>query len=153
MKMDSTTSNTKFNKTEKVQVVLFVGSNPSNASTMDVAFHGSTKSSKILSQWISNIKDKLPVYINVMSKKTENNRPLKKSEINSNLDQLSKMLDTIKPDYVVALGKTASTALTLLRVTHYDMPHPSGRNRKLNNKQYVAEKIKGLVEFCSTKPI
>lgn len=148
--MDSITSSTK---SDKKLVVLFVGSNPSNASVCDVAFHGSTKSSKVLTEWTSHIQDRLLMYINVLSHKTEGNRPLKTSEIKSNIDKLSQMLASIQPDYVVALGKTASTALTLLQRQHYQMPHPSGRNRKLNDKTYVAEKIKGLVEHCSASPI
>ena len=147
--MDSTTSNTKFSPI----VVLFVGSNPSNASVMDVASHGSTKSSKILTEWLRSIPaDRLPIYINVMNKKTVGNRPLKQSEIKANLELLSQRLETIKPEYVVALGKSASTALTLLGKPHYEMPHPSGRNRKLNDKKFVEGKIKGLTEFVS-KPI
>lgn len=146
--MDSITSRTKS------EVILFVGSNPSNASTCDLAFHGSTQSSKILMEWRSHLSaEKLHIFINVLNKKTEDNRPLKKSEIKANLEQLSDRLESIKPEYVVALGKTASDALTLLGRKHYAMPHPSGRNRKLNDPEYVKEKIKGLVEFCSTSPI
>lgn len=142
--MVSTTSSTK----SKELVILFVGSNPSNSSMTDSAFHGSTKSSQILSGWVAEIKG-LKVHVNVLNKKTDNNRPLKTSEIKANLEQLASNVNGIKPDRIVALGKTAAKALTLLHLAFYEMPHPSGRNRKLNDKNYEAQKVKGLVEYCS----
>jgi len=75
------------------------------------------------------------------------------SEIHSNLATLSSQLAALAPNKIVALGKTAAKALTLLHLEFYEMPHPSGCNRKLNNKEYVAEKIKGLIEFCSNVPL
>lgn len=131
-----------------MKVILFVGSNPSRASTTEAAFHGSTKSSKILTAWTENVRG-IKMHVNVLNKKTENNRPLKTSEIQLNLDLLKSNIEGISPDHVVALGKTASKALTLLGIKHYEMPHPSGKNRKLNDKKFVAEKIKGLLEYVS----
>ncbi len=148
MKMDSTTSLTKSRET----IVLFVGSNPSNASLCDTAFHGSTRSSQILTRWCQDIPLG-KMMVNVLTKKTENNRPLTIAEIKEALPQLQSTIDALSPCKVIALGKTAARALTLLRQPHYEMPHPSGRNRKLNDKKYEAEKVKGLIEFCSTSPI
>ena len=148
--MDSITSSTK---SDLVPVVLFVGSNPSNASTCDIAFHSSTKSSQILTGWTSHIKSRTFMHVNVSNNKTKDNRPLKQSEIDENIDRLLRLISSIQPCYVVALGQTAAKALRKINQPHYEMPHPSGRNRKLNDKRYVEEKIKGLVEFCSTNPI
>lgn len=127
---------------------LFVGSNPSQASTCDAAFHGSTRSSAILTSWCKNL-DAILMHTNVLDKKTDDNRPLKKSEISANLDDLRSKIDSIKPDRLVALGKTAAAALQLLGVDFYEMPHPSGRNRMLNDPSYVAEKVRGLTEFVN----
>jgi uracil-DNA glycosylase len=134
-----------------MHTILFVGSNPSNASTCEVAFHGSTKSSKILTDWTRDIQG-MKVHINVLNEKTENNRPLKTSEIKSNLTRLAEDIKATSPTRIVALGKTAAKALTLLQLDFYEMPHPSGRNRKLNDPAYVQEKVKGLLEFCSSSP-
>ena len=131
-----------------MNLILFVGSNPSNASTCDIAFHWATRSSQILTSWCKDVTGHL-THINVMNEKTEDNRPLKKSEIKLNLERLKNEIDAIKPNRIVALGRTATTALTLLGVEFYEMPHPSGSNRKLNDKLFVAEKIKGLTEFCN----
>jgi len=87
--------------------------------------------------------------INVANMVTHRNRPLSVKEINEALPRLKQLIGT--PQYVklVALGKTAEKALTLLRLDYYAMPHPSGLNRKLNNKEYVAEKIKGLQDYLN----
>ena len=78
---------------------------------------------------------------------TDKNRPLKTSEIHQNLDRLSLLILEKKPTKIVALGNTAVKALTLLRADFYQMPHPSGRNRQLNDKLFVEERIKGLIDF------
>jgi hypothetical protein len=49
------------------------------------------------------------------------------------------VLKLMKKEYkVVALGKAAEKALKKLKVPHYPMPHPSGRNRLLNDTEYEA---------------
>jgi len=49
------------------------------------------------------------------------------------------VLKLMKQEYkIVALGKAAEKALTKLKVPHYPMPHPSGRNRLLNDVEYEA---------------
>lgn len=42
---------------------------------------------------------------------------------------------------VVALGNKASQRLTKYGIEHYKMDHPSGRNRKLNDKTYVQTRL------------
>lgn len=125
--------------------VMFVGSNPSNASATDAAFHGATKSSKILTEWTKNIPYK--AHCNVIDKKTEGNRPLTTEEVKAGLEDLRWKLTG--STHIVALGKTASKALSLLNVPFYEMPHPSGRNRLLNDPKYVEGKVKGLENYCS----
>ena len=126
--------------------VIFVGSNPSNASTTEEPFHGSTRSSKILAEWTKNINVEKR-YVNVANQKTENNRALTSAEIKAELPRLAQNL--VGADKIVALGKTAAKALTLLRVQFYELPHPSGLNRLLNNPRYVEEKIKGLQDYVA----
>jgi uracil-DNA glycosylase len=128
--------------------ILFVGSNPSTSSTEDAAFHSSTMSSKRLMSWLKNIDGSF-IYINVFNSPTENNRPLKKSEIVLNVDRLKNDVEAIKPTKIVALGKTASTALEIIGAEHYKMPHPSGRNREINDEEYIKEKVKGLENYVS----
>jgi len=128
--------------------ILFVGSNPSQASTCELAFHTSTKSSKILTEWANHLEG-VKMHINVLNDKTEDNRPLKKSEIKANLPRLKTDIDMINATYVVALGKTAAEALNSIGAKFYEMPHPSGLNRLLNDKEFVEGKIKGLIAYCN----
>lgn len=131
-----------------MNTILFVGSNPSQQSLTDAAFHGTTRSSKILTEWVKDVQG-AKVHVNVLNKKTEDNRPLKRGEIKANLDRLAEDIRGLAPTRIVALGKTAVTALTLLGEKFYEMPHPSGRNRLLNDPAFVQQKIKELTEFCN----
>lgn len=136
----------------KIQTILFVGSNPSHSSISNTAFHEETPSSKILTGWANNLTG-MKMAINVQNEKTEDNRPLTKSEIKANLPRLAEDIRIINATKVVALGKTAAAALSAIGISFYEMPHPSGCNRLLNDKEFVAGKIKGLIEYCSTSPV
>lgn len=43
---------------------------------------------------------------------------------------------------VIALGGFASSVLTKLNVDHFRLPHPSPRNRLLNDKKFEAEQLR-----------
>jgi len=45
------------------------------------------------------------------------------------------------PFKFVALGNEASKFLEEQSVPHFKLPHPSGRNRKLNNKKFIEEQL------------
>ena len=130
----------------QLERILFVGSNPSNTSLTEDAFHESTRSGKILASWVASLQGE-KAYVNVSNQKTENNRPLTTSEIRACLPKLA--LDIAGATKVVALGKTAAKALSMLGIQFCEMPHPSGCNRLLNDTKYVEQKIKGMLEHCS----
>jgi uracil-DNA glycosylase len=129
--------------------VVFVGSNPSQSSSTTLPFWGDTNSDKVLFSWIKVLPNTNDYRLcNVKDIKTEDNKPLTLSQIKESLPELKSKIGSATK--IVALGKTAAKALTLLHVDFYEMPHPSGRNRKLNDKKYVEEKIKGLLEYLET---
>lgn len=130
--------------------ILFIGSNPSQRSKTTLPFWHDTRSMLVLDQWISKLDHEVIsslLFCNVSDMPTSNNRPLKVSEIKSNLATLQNKIDQMRPHKIIALGRTAEKALTLLRMHHYAMPHPSGLNRKLNDAKYVEEKINGLKNY------
>lgn len=130
--------------------ILFIGSNPSIKSSSTLPFWEDSKSRSILNSWISrtSLDNGYVIHFeNVSNHPTENNRPLNVSEIRFNLDRINTIIKDRNFYRIVALGNTASKALTLLRVKHYSLPHPSGLNRKLNDKNFVEEMIKGLIEY------
>lgn len=140
--------------TTTFRTIVFLGSNPSKASSSIVPFWHDTKSTKVLKSWISQLTlssyDRV-VYMNVVNQPTPNNRPLKVSEIKAALPSLSEHLANIGASHIVTVGKTAAKAMTLLRCKHHAMPHTSGLNRQLNDKNFVEEKIKRLGEYLASK--
>ncbi len=109
--------------------VVVVGSNPSHSPG------GPTL--KNLNKWLIQMNAPIISFCNVAEFHTENNRPLKRSEYN--LESLSEYV--VGGDKVIALGNTASNALKLLKVEHFKLPHPSPRNRQLNDLQFVNCKL------------
>lgn len=53
------------------------------------------------------------------------------------------------PIKVIALGGFASQVLHKLGVEHFKLPHPSGRNRLLNDRNYEAEQLKLCREYLN----
>lgn len=42
---------------------------------------------------------------------------------------------------VIALGNNASQHLCSMGVQHFKLPHPSGRNRQINNKKFIKSRL------------
>lgn len=107
-------------------MVLFVGDCPSKLNkNPDVAFVGS-KSEKVLQSWIQKINPKQAYLMN-------SHKPLLivQIEVSYNLG-----------DAVVALGNVASKRLEKAGIPHFKLPHPSPRNRKLNDPKYIDSELK-----------
>lgn len=51
---------------------------------------------------------------------------------------------------VVALGLTASKRLDLLYIPHFKLPHPSGRNRQINDKEFINKKLQECRKWIKT---
>lgn len=48
---------------------------------------------------------------------------------------------------IIALGNFASEALDVIRIKHFKLPHPSPRNRLLNDKAYEEKVLKECKEY------
>lgn len=129
-----------------VTPVLFVGSNPSQASKDLTPFDTDTCSGKNLHKWINKASIETAVCCNIVEKPTPNNRPLTKSEIQDNIPSLREKCS--KFTKVVAVGRTASMALNIAGIDHHQIEHPSGLNRKLNDQEYVEQMIEDLKKYC-----
>jgi uracil-DNA glycosylase family 4 len=127
-------------------VILFIGSNPSVRSVNTDAFDLSTRSGRILASWIRDIE--APVrFLNISDIPTPNNRPLTKTEITAALPSLKGKIESLNPTHIVALGKVATRALTTLNLRFYAMEHPSGMNRKLNDKLFVTHMLAEFKQY------
>lgn len=110
--------------------VLFVGSNPSRKNlNSEQPFIGSP-SGKVLLQWIAILEIKDYTMVNVSDKL---DGPIYKRDMN--LGRLD--MYVAKHDYVIALGRTAHNALRYIKASHMLLPHPSPRNRLLNDKELI----------------
>ena len=130
-------------------LILFIGSNPSQKASSTEAFTSDTASGRTMRSWIEGVKGNI-VYDNIVPQVTENNRPLRPEEMAQALASLSERIKGINPDRIVALGKDAAKALSKLKLDFFEMPHPSGRNRKLNDKDYVAKQLVALRVFLES---
>ena len=129
-------------------MIIVVGSNPSQKSIDRTAFSTSTRSGRLIREWFYSFED--VYFINVSDDPTPNNRPLKSSEINANLDSLR---DKLKgADRIVAVGSTAQKACEKLGVKFFHMFHPSLRCRKHNDPNYVITKTIELKQFLIMEP-
>jgi hypothetical protein len=102
--------------------VIFVGDEPSQTNvTPDVAFVGA-KCFDTVVKWIKELQPDYYVCLN-----------------SDTVSQLSDIKKLEKFGFkVIAFGNKASEKLVKWNIPHYKMPHPSGLNRKLNNKQAMA---------------
>jgi len=50
-------------------------------------------------------------------------------------------------DKIVALGNFASKVLQKINIDHFTLPHPSGLNRKLNDKSYERDQLVKCKEY------
>ena len=131
--------------------VLIVGSNPSMRSQVITPFWKDTRSAKVLNGWLVRVglNFEFLTKTNVHDQPTFKNKPLTHAQIKAGLPSLRETYEVGGYDKVIALGKTAAKALTLLKIEHHEMPHPSGRNRKLNDGNYVEQKINGLRDYLA----
>src|SRR5260370_41426199 len=104
--------------------VLFVGDRPSKANTDGwYAFKG-TKSGTTLGKWLSALSLTQDDCIMI-------------NQVDEYFADCARSFH--RRGYpVIALGRNAELALIKSNIPHFTMPHPSGRNRLLNNKQVVA---------------
>lgn len=113
--------------------VIFVGDKPSKHNTDPrIAFLG-TKSYKTLLNWMEALE-------------VEDFQLVNRTDPNF-VEVVDK---AVKDQYnVVALGKEAHIALLNINIGHYGLPHPSGRNRWLNDKTKLAAYLKACKEYLT----
>lgn len=55
----------------------------------------------------------------------------------------------VSKDYnkILALGSKVSNVLDLMGINHFNLPHPSGLNRQLNNSNYIHERLEACKNY------
>lgn len=118
-----------------IDMVLFVGDCPSRLNKdPEVAFIGS-KSEPVLAQWFKKIGIAQASLIN-----SHNYDLMISIEVHNNLGVP-----------IVALGNVASKRLTKAGILHFKLPHPSPRNRLLNNKKFIDSELEKCKNYLRGK--
>lgn len=115
-------------------MILFVGDKPSIKTDPNVPFKGAS-CEKRLNSWVNQLND----YYGC-----------DEHEI---INQISSMF-VIKAYFyferggpIIALGNNASKALDKLDIPHFKLPHPSGRNRQINDKEFIKVKLEECRQY------
>lgn len=114
-------------------IITFIGDKPSKKNTnAEIAFEG-TLSGKTLDKWISFLD---------LNPKTQ---VIKINSVDETLE-LHVLASYLFGDIIVTLGKESKRKVDEIVVKSniknlklFELPHPSPRNRKLNDKEYVQE--------------
>lgn len=116
--------------------VLIVGMNPGNNPK---AFHYKNHTIDRLSQWCEFIGVKQWSFSNCVDHQGQ----VKVKDVD--FVWLSEMVSSYEK--VIALGNFASDCLNHINKTHFKLPHPSPRNRVLNDKYKVTEILERCKEY------
>lgn len=105
--------------------ILVIGLNPSRK-------HGKSPALKLLFQWFDELGINYASFTNLYEG----------YEIVGSPCQIDYIQSIFKDyDRVLALGQMVSDSLSRVDIHHFNLPHPSGLNRLLNDKKYVHETL------------
>lgn len=124
-------------------MIIFIGDKPSKKNKdQSIPFVG-TKSYKTLLEWIGKLD------IDITDVVTGNREHIKYyswatkgSGKGVYVAHPSFHCDLDPGDKIIALGENASKHLKSLNLRHFKLPHPSGKNFKINDKKYLDKVLK-----------
>jgi hypothetical protein len=123
----------------KIPRVIVVGMNPSDKH------YGGDKISptfKNLDRWMREMGIELFSFINTV--------PLRGAATLQNVQWQEVKLATQGYTKVIALGNFASDVLRKLEIDHYKLPHPSPRNRVLNDTKKIETELRSCREYIES---
>ncbi len=123
--------------------LVFIGSNPAVSSRTGRPFDDCA-SGDVLDVWLAKLGlTRARIIIdNVVHKTTTDNRPLTIAEIRAGAAQLQLLYADERWNLIVPLGNTALRACQIARLPIYEyLPHPSPRNRRLNDKAALEKQL------------
>jgi hypothetical protein len=126
--------------------IVLVGSNPGSQSPDLSAFHPSTKSRQFIDNIFRHVDYEI-IYLNLIDIKMPNNKPLTKSMIQSELENIKSKFKSYDNYKVISFGTVASYGLELADIEHFAMPHPSGLCRFWNDRDASIIMINRMFEW------
>jgi len=127
-------------------MIWIVGSNPSPKNVNPLVPFWGTTSYETLSRWLKVLGINRHALLNVSNEVTNGKIPKLTAE-----DLLRVKLKLENATTVIALGNTASMALKRLGIKHFKLPHPSGRNRLLNDKKFIELELDRCRDWLSKR--
>lgn len=119
--------------------VIFVGDKPSSRNlNPKIAFVG-TPSHKTLKSWIENIQKGLLFTMQYELINSDTKECIK------NLKKLKKEKNSI----FIALGNNVCPRLDKIKIKYFKLPHPSPKNFKLNDEEYVRQILNSCTIYIS----
>lgn len=119
---------------------MLVGQNPSRHNLdPKVAFKGS-KSFKVIEDWVNEMSLSECGYM-LVNAFPKVNQTYKKADVEVAVERVNHYMKMIKPEKVIALGRMAAKVLKKAKVDYFELPHPSGLNRKLNDVEWLQNEL------------
>ena len=122
----------------ELKKVLVVGMNPSTKQTLKGRPNATFKK---LEAWMTDCEVKYFSFVNTFD--DSSNATVNKVDY-QRLCQLAQDYDKI-----VALGGFVSSALSKINISHFKLPHPSPRNRLLNDKSHEQSIVNQCKEYIN----
>ncbi len=123
------------------QLLWIIGQSPKTQINISIPFYN-TKSHPIIQTWLTLAENKRFIIASNAVNEIDGNKITSKD-----LKRLEAIYTSQRPDKVICLGKVAHKALQALGISHFEAPHPSGLNRKLNDKIYVDNMLNDMKEY------
>lgn len=120
--------------------IIVIGMNPSDKPTLNNKRNATFRN---LESWMDELGVNHFSFINTFDEPGE----CKKSKVD--FDRLHHVCSYY--NHVIALGGFVSGALNTVNVSHFKLPHPSPRNRLLNDKTFEKKVIKQCKEYICHK--
>lgn len=118
--------------------LLIVGQNPGNNPK---AFKYKNHTIDRLNQWADHLGVKHYGFVNCVSKRGD----CKVKDADFDLIQ-----ECVTPSTkVIALGSFAGACLDRINISYFRLPHPSPRNRQMNDKEYVQNVLNACKEYIN----
>lgn len=132
------------------KTIVLVGSNPSVQSPDLSAFHPDTKSRKFIDNIFKGANFNI-VYLNLVDIKIDDNKPLSKSIIKSELENIKLKFQLYSDSKIISFGNAASCGLDLAGIKHFALPHPSGLCRFWNDRAASEAKIQEMFAWIESR--
>ncbi len=97
-----------------------------------------SKTLQRVKKWLDNAEAYEYKFVNLVDYHAPN---LKLSEVTLDVETLSSY------NYIITLGNLADNFLKRKNIKHYGAPHPSGLNRKFNDKTYEPQVMEQIKEY------